>query len=69
MKYAVAYEIADAMKYAVAYNGFIIARCFVLNGVAGYIFGELFRKYGIGYAMTAHAMAHIVKFIIFAIFI
>lgn len=48
---------------------FIIARCFVLNGVAGYLFGELFRKYGIGYAMTAHAMAHIVKFIIFAIFI
>lgn len=48
---------------------FIIIRCFVLNGVAGYLFGELFRKHGIGYAMIAHATAHIVKFIIFAIFI
>lgn len=48
---------------------FIVVRCFVLNGVAGYLFGELFRKYGIGYAMTAHAVAHIVKFIFFAIFI
>ena len=41
----------------------------MVNGVAGFLFGELFRKYGIGYAMTAHATAHIVKFIIFAIFI
>ena len=48
---------------------FIVIRCFVLNGVAGYLFGEAFRKYGIGYAMIAHALAHIVKFIIFAIFI
>ncbi len=48
---------------------FIIIRCFVLNGVAGYLFGELFRKHGIGYAMIAHATAHIAKFIIFAIFI
>lgn len=48
---------------------FIVIRCFVVNGVAGFLFGELFRKYGIGYAMTAHATAHIVKFIIFAIFI
>lgn len=47
----------------------IVTRCFVLNGLGGYLFGEVFRKYGIGYAMIAHATAHIVKFIIFAIFI
>lgn len=47
----------------------IVIRCFLLNGLGGYLFGELFRKYGIGYAMIAHATAHIVKFIIFAIFI
>lgn len=48
---------------------FLIIRCFALNGIAGYLFGELFRKYGIGHAMIAHAFAHITKFIIFAIFI
>ncbi len=48
-------------------TSYLLIRCFVLNGVAGYLFGELFRKHGIGYAMIAHATAHIVKFIIFAI--
>lgn len=48
---------------------FLLIRCFALNGIAGYLFGELFRKYGIGYAMIAHTFAHITKFIIFAIFI
>lgn len=48
---------------------FIVLRCFVLNGAAGLLFGELFRRYGIGYAMTAHATAHMVKYLIFAIFI
>ncbi len=47
----------------------IVIRCFVLNGLGGYLFGELFRKHGIGYSMIAHATAHIAKFIIFAIFI
>ena len=47
---------------------FIVVRCFALNGIAGFLFGELFRKYGIGYAMTSHATAHIVKFIILALF-
>ena len=50
-------------------DAFILIRCFVLNGIGGYLFGELFRKHGIGYAMIAHATAHIVKFVIFAIFI
>lgn len=47
----------------------IVVRCFLLNGIGGYLFGETFRKYGIGYAMIAHAMAHIVKFVLFAIFV
>ena len=46
---------------------YLLIRCFALNGIAGYIFGELFRKHSIGYAMISHATAHIVKFIIFAI--
>ena len=50
-------------------DAYILIRCFVLNGLGGYLFGELFRKYGIGYSMIAHASAHIVKFVIFAIFI
>ncbi len=50
-------------------DAFIIIRCFVLNGVAGYLFGDLFRKHGIGYAMIAHATAHITRLLIFAIFI
>lgn len=50
-------------------NAFLVLRCFVLNGLAGYLFGELFRKHGIGYAMIAHATAHITKFVIFAILI
>ncbi len=48
---------------------FLLIRCFLLNGMAGYLFGELFRKHGISYAMIAHATAHIAKFILFAIFL
>ena len=48
---------------------YLLIRCVALNGIAGYLFGELFRKHSIGYAMIAQATAHIVKFIIFAIFI
>lgn len=42
----------------------IIARCFILNGVPGFLFGELYRKHGIHYAMVAHAGAHVVMHII-----
>lgn len=37
----------------------IILRCFLLNGGAGLVFGRLYRKRGIQYAMIAHAFAHI----------
>ena len=39
----------------------ILARCFLLNGAAGLVFGRLYRKYGIQYAMAAHALAHVVS--------
>lgn len=38
----------------------IIFRCFLLNGGSGLIFGWLYRKYGIHYAMLCHAMVHFV---------
>ena len=36
----------------------LIIRCFVLNGTLGFLFGHLYQKYGIMYAMIAHACAH-----------
>ena len=45
----------------------IMVRCFLLNGVAGLVFGYLYRKYGIQYSMMAHAGAHIVWKIIWII--
>ena len=47
---------------------YMLARCFLLNGLGGFLFGDLFVKDGIGYSMIAHAFAHIVKFLIFSIF-
>ena len=47
----------------------ILLRCFLLNGAAGVAFGFLYRKYGIQYAMLAHAGAHIVWKIIWIIFL
>lgn len=42
----------------------VVIRCFVLNGGLGLMFGRLYRKYGIQYAMIGHAGAHIIsKFI------
>ena len=45
----------------------VLLRCFLLNGAAGLVFGRLYRKYGIQYAMIAHAGAHIVWKIIWTI--
>ena len=47
----------------------IIFRCFLLNGGFGLVFGWLYRKHGIAYAMLAHALFHIVSKIIWLIFI
>lgn len=38
----------------------IVFRCFLLNGIPGIIFGWLYRKFGLQYAMLAHAMTHVV---------
>ena len=37
----------------------LLLRCFLLNGIAGMVFGYLYRKYGIQYSMMAHAGAHV----------
>ena len=47
----------------------IIIRCFVMNGAFGLIFGRLYRKYGIQYAMLAHAGVHIVSKLVWILFV
>ena len=47
----------------------IIARCFLLNGGFGLLFGYLYRKYGLRYAMIAHGGCHIVSKLIWILFI
>jgi len=47
----------------------ILVRCFLLNGGFGLIFGRLYRKYGIQYAMISHALLHIVSKLIWFLFI
>ena len=39
----------------------MLLRCLLLNGAFGLIFGRFYRKYGIQYAMLAHALLHIVS--------
>ena len=45
----------------------LVLRCFLLNGFAGLVFGHLYRRYGIQYAVIAHAGAHIVWKILWVI--
>lgn len=47
----------------------IIFRCFLLNGTFGLLFGWLYRKYGLRYAMIAHGGCHIVSKAIWLIFL
>jgi len=47
----------------------LLARCFLLNGGFGLLFGELYRRYGIQYAIISHALLHIVSKTIWLIFI
>ena len=39
----------------------ILLRCFLLNGAFGMVFGWLYRKYGVQYAMLSHMLFHIVS--------
>ena len=45
----------------------LVFRCFLLNGGFGLLFGRLYRKYGIQYAMAGHALCHIVSKLIWRI--
>ncbi|MDD3404279.1 MAG: CPBP family intramembrane metalloprotease [Hespellia sp.] len=47
----------------------LLFRCFLLNGGFGLYFGYVYRKYGIQYAMLAHAGLHIVSKVIWLVFI
>lgn len=47
----------------------ILIRCFLMNGAFGLMFGRLYRKYGIHYAMLAHGGIHIVSKLIWILFI
>ena len=47
----------------------IIARCFIVNGGLGFLFGYLYQKYGLRYAMIAHGGCHIVSKLIWVLFI
>ncbi|MBQ4333402.1 MAG: CPBP family intramembrane metalloprotease [Clostridia bacterium] len=47
----------------------IIFRCFLLNGGFGLLFGWLYCKYGLRYAMIAHGGCHIVSKLIWILFL
>ena len=47
----------------------IVFRCFVLNGGFGLLFGWLYRKYGLRYAMLAHGGCHIISKLIWILFV
>ena len=47
----------------------IIFRCFLLNGGLGLMFGRLYRKHGLRYAMIAHGGCHLVSKLIWIFFI
>lgn len=46
----------------------LLFRCFLLNGGFGLLFGWMYRKHGIIYAMTGHALFHIVSKLIWLLF-
>ena len=54
---------------AIGSSFMIILRCFLLNGGIGLMFGRLYRKHGIAYAMIAHAGCHIVSKLIWVLFL
>ena len=47
----------------------IIFRCFLLNGGLALLFGYLYQKYGLRYAMITHGGCHIVSKLIWILFI
>lgn len=47
----------------------ILFRCFLLNGGFGLLFGYLYRKHGLRYAMLAHGGCHVVSKLIWILFL
>jgi hypothetical protein len=47
----------------------LIFRCLLMNGGFGLLFGYLYRKYGLRYAMIAHGGCHIISKLIWILFI
>lgn len=45
----------------------VLVRCFLLNGGFGLLFGWLYRKYGIQYAMLSHALLHVISKTVWAL--
>lgn len=47
----------------------LVIRCFLFNGGLGLLFGRLYRKYGIQYAMVSHALCHITSKLVWLTFL
>lgn len=46
----------------------VLIRCFLFNGGFGIVFGRMYRRYGIQYAMLSHMGCHIVSKLIWILF-
>ena len=79
VKVLVAANVAAALLFAAGHlpgtlvlfgelTPMILLRCFLLNGSFGLLFGFLYRKFGIHYAMVSHAMFHVVSKLIWTFF-
>ena len=79
VKVLVAANVAAALLFAAGHlpatlvlfgelTPMILLRCFLLNGSFGLLFGFLYRKFGIQYAMVSHAVFHIVSKLIWTFF-
>ena len=67
MLFAAAHLPATAMLMEL--TPVILFRCVLLNGGFGLVFGWLYRKYGLRYAMLAHAGCHVISKLIWILFI
>lgn len=67
MLFAAGHLPATAMLMGI--SPMILIRCFLLNGGFGLLFGYLYRKYGLRYAMIAHGGCHVVSKLIWILFI
>ena len=54
-------HLPSTMQTFGALTPMLLVRCFLLNGTFGLLFGRLYRKHGIQYAMLAHMLFHIVS--------